>query len=996
MHRLASIAATLLVGATYASAPDARAQTVLEGPVQLAWSQSYDLAVPLPYPGRATDSVSDGQRVYVLSELAASSVLRAFDGTSGALAWQLEYAGPAVLGAHLNEIVLSADGATLVAVGHAQLQNGPKLVAHGAWLRIDAGNGALLASALDAQAGSSYARVALAEDASALYVLGQHKLDAATPGALISARYALDGSLAWRTLEPGSAAQQFVAQDVALGANGTLLRAWTRIEETDDDPIELAFAVGGPSADGSVAWQYGWQDTAGPLGWHMTADGAHAILSNLQGSMPHAQRVATATGAITWAWPTLASDGAQGVGFDALTQRVYVMWEPDGSSFTDRSFTALDASGAVIWSEILDDMRLERVEFEIDHALSRVHVAGALASPSIIRQAVASVSMTDGELAWQHTGMVGHWIGAHVLVDGSLGLAGEETTQMLGADWRISLAQIDGSTGAGIAWHGSAGNGQGSDKLESVERSADGAHLLLAGTADAVPVFALAHSELGALIWQKDLTAVTPVGLVAGRFESAFVHEGLCILTGMRGANPFVHAVARATGETVWTLGVPPAPTGITNAGVSNAALSTDGSAIYVAYGQGPTFALRSIELATGAELWSTPVDAQPDRTNSVRVSPDGTRVYLASSKSQLASVRAFDASSGALLWHHVDDLALPFNVHWFIPEDLAISADGKMLVACYEKGLSNAPERTTKLRSLDALSGAPLALVDANMDGAHSLEPHELRISADGTRVYLSSTAIDTQAFVPYTRVDAYALPALTHVWRRATDIDIVPTPPSLELDADGTKLYVAGGAFWIDYMAKVLAISAGDGFTRWAAEHTTKDLLNLPHVAGLALDAHERQLFAAGQAKEADTLDWRVWAYDLPGMTQSASSISLASGGAVNLEVSVGPQHGGAWRLVLGSVSGSTPGLQIAGVHLPLNVDAYFLHTLQTPNTPPLVRNLAPLSAQGAGSARFALPAGSLASLAGLELTHAAVVFDASFAPELVTNPVSFVLQP
>lgn len=1007
MPRFRSIAAAWLLCATFVAARDAHAQTVLEGPVQLAWTQAHELDSPVPYPGSAVDSVSDGQRVYVLSELETSSVLRAFDGASGALAWQLEYAGPDSLGARLEQLALSADGLTLFAVGHAQLQAGAEVHAHGVWLRVDAGQGALLGNALDAHGDSSYSRIALASDDSALYVLGQHGLDAAIPGALISARYAWDGTLVWRTLEPGTGAQERTAQDVALAANGTLLRAWTSVEETDDDPIELAFAVGGPATDGSVAWQHSWLGEAGPLGWHPTLDGAHAVLSNLSGPMPYAQRVASASGAIEWSWSPFESELGHGVAFDPLTQRTYVLWGPsEDGHFDERSLTALEPTGAEAWTGFSASGRFASAQLALDHARSRIHVAGetnVLAAYPLL----ASFSSTTGALIWscmQSAGgpapgsLRGHWAGVHLLSDGRLTVAGDEfAPQADGFAWSTALAEIDPLDGDGVAWHGAMANAPSADELELLVRASDGVHLLLAGTAAGHMTFALAQNAPGPLLWRRDFTAEAPVGLSTGVFEDALVHGELCVLTGVRGSYPFVLAVDRTTGETVWTRGKPLVHVNYATRGVSNAVLSPDGNVLYAAHGgayaQQNHVAVEAFDFATGALLWSAPIDADPQFTLRVRLSPDGTRVYASSSKPKIVSLHAFEAQSGVSLWRYEDHLIVPGNQP-YEAEDLALSADGSTLVCATRYVQSNL--NRAKLRSLDAHTGALLAAVEANVVGAHSYTPHDLRIGLDGKRVHLSSTTVDAHAFVPYTRVDAYALPALAHVWTRVTDIDIAPTPPPMELDPDGTKLYVAGAAFWMDYMAKVLAIAAADGLTRWAAEHTTHDLAALPFAAGLALDASARRMYAGGHAKEGDTLDWRLWALDLPSMTQSAKSVSLANGGAVNLEVSVGPQHAGAWRLVLGSVSGSSPGLQIAGLHLPLNVDAYFLHTLQTPNTPPLVRNLAPLSSQGAGAARFALPPGSQASLAGLELTHAALVFDASFAPTLVTNPVSFELQP
>jgi len=87
---------------------------------------------------------------------------------------------------------------------------------------------------------------------------------------------------------------------------------------------------------------------------------------------------------------------------------------------------------------------------------------------------------------------------------------------------------------------------------------------------------------------------------------------------------------------------------------------------------------------------------------------------------------------------------------------------------------------------------------------------------------------------------------------------------------------------------------------------------------------------------------------------------------------------------------LSGTTPGLQVGGHTLHLNLDAYFLHTLQNPNTPPLESSLGFLDPWGAGDAAFALPPG-LTGLAGLTVHHAYVLVGADGAVDLTSNPVA-----
>ena len=118
-----------------------------------------------------------------------------------------------------------------------------------------------------------------------------------------------------------------------------------------------------------------------------------------------------------------------------------------------------------------------------------------------------------------------------------------------------------------------------------------------------------------------------------------------------------------------------------------------------------------------------------------------------------------------------------------------------------------------------------------------------------------------------------------------------------------------------------------------------------------------------------------------DFHALLGSPQSLSIASGGTQSLDLRAGSGHAGELYFLLGSASGTQPGIDINGLNLPLNQDAWFLSTLLTPNQGALVGTLGNLDAAGRGSAALVVPAGSLdPALAGLELMHAFVVLDAT----------------
>ncbi len=112
---------------------------------------------------------------------------------------------------------------------------------------------------------------------------------------------------------------------------------------------------------------------------------------------------------------------------------------------------------------------------------------------------------------------------------------------------------------------------------------------------------------------------------------------------------------------------------------------------------------------------------------------------------------------------------------------------------------------------------------------------------------------------------------------------------------------------------------------------------------------------------------------------------SVSVGLGGQVQMRLDV-PLLAQRPYLVLGSVSGTAPGVPIGGGVLPLNFDAYTAQTLLAPNAPPLLASFGLLDAGGAATATFVLGPGTLGpGFAGLEVAHAAVVIDVT--PTLVS---------
>jgi hypothetical protein len=94
---------------------------------------------------------------------------------------------------------------------------------------------------------------------------------------------------------------------------------------------------------------------------------------------------------------------------------------------------------------------------------------------------------------------------------------------------------------------------------------------------------------------------------------------------------------------------------------------------------------------------------------------------------------------------------------------------------------------------------------------------------------------------------------------------------------------------------------------------------------------------------------------------------------------------------------VTGTSPGLPAGTFTLPLNLDAYTLITLNSPNTPPLGMSLGFLNGSGKGTSTFGIPPGTSGTLAGITVHHAYVVINLfTGAIDYASNAAGVMLLP
>jgi hypothetical protein len=142
------------------------------------------------------------------------------------------------------------------------------------------------------------------------------------------------------------------------------------------------------------------------------------------------------------------------------------------------------------------------------------------------------------------------------------------------------------------------------------------------------------------------------------------------------------------------------------------------------------------------------------------------------------------------------------------------------------------------------------------------------------------------------------------------------------------------------------------------------------------------------------------QVYTYTVGTLFHGPSEISLAPGGGHDLLVRAGPSFAGQVFLVLGSGSGTSPGLPDpqTGIIVPLNFDAYLQSVATASATYLFFPWFGFLDGNGSANSVFGLPPGSNPAFAGIELDHAVILIDlfGSGVLSLATNPVHVTLVP
>ncbi|MFT6041953.1 MAG: hypothetical protein ACI9C2_002130, partial [Gammaproteobacteria bacterium] len=125
--------------------------------------------------------------------------------------------------------------------------------------------------------------------------------------------------------------------------------------------------------------------------------------------------------------------------------------------------------------------------------------------------------------------------------------------------------------------------------------------------------------------------------------------------------------------------------------------------------------------------------------------------------------------------------------------------------------------------------------------------------------------------------------------------------------------------------------------------------------------------------------------------------ASGSQSTAGKQVLTLTPGPGHFFDTYLLIGSVSGTSPGIPLGALNLPLQPDFYLDFTLLHPNTPPLTKSMGLLLTGVPVDATFTLPPNLGPSFIGLVIHHAYVSYNPATATIIeVSNAVPATLFP
>ncbi len=393
-------------------------------------------------------------------------------------------------------------------------------------------------------------------------------------------------------------------------------------------------------------------------------------------------------------------------------------------------------------------------------------------------------------------------------------------------------------------------------------------------------------------------------------------------------------------------------------------------------------------------------------RASEVRVSADGQFAYLSVVSNGdgvwRLDIAAGASSGGKLLTGNMGGVGGAFSQS----SGLELSPDGSTLVACgsFDDVVTLIDTASWSVRAtlpaaqfpvkavfspdgsklyVSARTSQELIAFDLTPTGGVEVgraplgfSPLEFVVNAAGTRAFgLDTSNAELEV------VDLGALSVIASLPLAGTGIDLVydASDDSVEVISGGATTTLGGSVGF--------EVSESGSWERF-------DATTLQRIGGAetGLATSDLQLAGGRVAATAIRNDELVVGPSAPSLRADTIAVSTAAGGTQSLALDAGAARAGDLYLVLGSASGTSPGLPLDGQLIPLQLDNYTLTTLNSANSGAYVNTLGALDASGQGSAAIAVPAGVLTGLAGVSVDHAFVALDPVFASvRFASNPVA-----
>lgn len=195
---------------------------------------------------------------------------------------------------------------------------------------------------------------------------------------------------------------------------------------------------------------------------------------------------------------------------------------------------------------------------------------------------------------------------------------------------------------------------------------------------------------------------------------------------------------------------------------------------------------------------------------------------------------------------------------------------------------------------------------------------------------------------------------------------------------------LYALQGGSWTE-TAELEAPDAAplDGFSRSLGLSGDLLVLGAPADDDHALSSGSAYLYSVSES-------------GCPALFGAPEFLSVTSGTEQVQLLDAGPSQAGRPYLLLGSASGTVPGISVDTVLLPLNFDVYTVYTLQIAASPLYPGSFGLLDGDGQGSAAKVVEDGINPALAGLVVSYAYLTFGPLGTAQLASNAIGLTLLP